>query len=428
MTRIDPDQLLKAADHFADANAAAAAAYATLKNWLASSGSMAGDDKTSEDFAGEYDTAAKETMRAAADMVGALAGMARLVYLTGGNHANANLASVYSASPPEQDSCVPPDTTVTVSAYAPPSAVGGDDADTPVLWDLITDHLEGYTWPGADVPTLRAVGDAWKQFRSAVEETVVPHLDSAVDQLRQQDSADIDVALGVIADLKLEIRELGHHTAQLGDACEDYAQQVQDVRETVKSILRDLAFEAGLTAAIGGGLTLLTGGLGAAGSAGVASWRLAAAGRKVVMAFSAMRAAVKVSAVAKLTAAGRRVPVLSRRFRRVSDAANSAKHSRYVDQLRAAMGKPATKDPRLSQIMDELYRPDASVGSGSTAAAVRSELATGKPTRGVWHSQKAQNRIRQLEKWLRNNPEATPGDRAAAENVIRDLKNALAGN
>lgn len=35
---------------------------------------------------------------------------------------------------------------------------------------------------------------------------------------------------------------------------------------------------------------------------------------------------------------------------------------------------------------------------------------------------------RALEKWLRNNPEATPGDRSAAENVIKDLRDALAGN
>ncbi|MDJ0652188.1 MAG: hypothetical protein QNJ27_04215 [Simkaniaceae bacterium] len=33
--------------------------------------------------------------------------------------------------------------------------------------------------------------------------------------------------------------------------------------------------------------------------------------------------------------------------------------------------------------------------------------------------------INALEKWLRNNPTAGPGDRAAAENIIKDLRNAL---
>lgn len=33
--------------------------------------------------------------------------------------------------------------------------------------------------------------------------------------------------------------------------------------------------------------------------------------------------------------------------------------------------------------------------------------------------------INMFEKWLRNNPTARPGDRAAAENIIKDLRNAL---
>lgn len=35
--------------------------------------------------------------------------------------------------------------------------------------------------------------------------------------------------------------------------------------------------------------------------------------------------------------------------------------------------------------------------------------------------------ITSLQKWLQQNPTAAPGDRAAAENVIRDMQNALKG-
>lgn len=427
MRRIDPDEVLQAAGRFAGANAAAAAGYGALRSAVAASGRMAGDDKTSEEFAREYDVAAGDAMTAAAEMVGALAGMARLVYLTGGNHANANLASTYSAHPPELQSCVPPDTTVTVTPYPPPSAVGGDDSDTPPLWDEIADHLEGYTWPGADVASLRTVGNAWKQFRSTVLDSVLPDLDAAVSQLRLQDCPDVDLALDVIAGLRREIDELGTHLSELGNACHDYAQQVEDVRSTVKSVLMDLAFELGLTAVIAGGLTVFTGGTSAAVGGGIAAVRLAAAGRKVVRAFVLMKATVKAGAVGRLIVSGRRVPVLSRNFRQVSEAANRATHAKYLDELRAAMAKPPTKDPELSDIMDRLYRADADIGSGSTAAAIRHELATGKPTREAWHSKKAEDRIRNLERWLRKNPHATHGDRAAAENVIRDMQNALKG-
>lgn len=108
-------------------------------------------------------------------------------------------------------------------------------------------------------------------------------------------------------------------------------------------------------------------------------------------------------------------------------AANVAAHEAYKDALRAAMSKPAVSDPVLSRLVDEIYRPLATVGSGSTAAAVRQELSTGQAVGGAFHSQKALDSIRALGKWLANNPTARPGDRAAAENIIRDMSNALRG-
>ncbi len=108
-------------------------------------------------------------------------------------------------------------------------------------------------------------------------------------------------------------------------------------------------------------------------------------------------------------------------------AANIAAHEAYKDGLRGAMSKPAVSDSALARLIDPLYRPNATVGSGSTAAAIRQELATGQPVGGAFHSQKAADSIRALERWLSNNPTARPGDRAAAENVIRDMSNALGG-
>lgn len=108
-------------------------------------------------------------------------------------------------------------------------------------------------------------------------------------------------------------------------------------------------------------------------------------------------------------------------------AANRATHEAYKDALHAAMSKPAVYDPALARLINPLYRENASIGSGSTAAAVRHELATGQPVGGSFDSQKATNSIRALERWMSNNPTARPGDRAAAENVIRDMSNALNG-
>jgi hypothetical protein len=86
------------------------------------------------------------------------------------------------------------------------------------------------------------------------------------------------------------------------------------------------------------------------------------------------------------------------------EARNRASFEAYKDALRAEMERPAAQDAKLNSLLDELYRPGAKVGSGSTAAAVREELATGKPVGGRSHSQKARDYAIALRRWLADNP------------------------
>ena len=123
---------------------------------------------------------------------------------------------------------------------------------------------------------------------------------------------------------------------------------------------------------------------------------------------------------------------MGRCARRPAQAAPPGAHrdeiERYRREMRERMAKPATTDSELSDAMAEMYREGARVGSGSTAAAVRHERATGGTVGGRTHIQKAQGYVRFLERWLRTHPNASPGDRAAAEDVLRDLRDALDGN
>ena len=54
-------------------------------------------------------------------------------------------------------------------------------------------------------------------------------------------------------------------------------------------------------------------------------------------------------------------------------------------------------------------------GCGTASAAIRYERASGKQVADKWHSIKGQDAINRLENWLRNNPSASHGDRAAAK-------------
>jgi hypothetical protein len=109
----------------------------------------------------------------------------------------------------------------------------------------------------------------------------------------------------------------------------------------------------------------------------------------------------------------------------LNDSYNRVAFEELKVVLRAKMKKPYVVNAELRKYIDEIYRTDASIGSGSTAAAIREELATREMIRGTFHSQKGRDRIVCLEKWLKTNPTASLGDRAAAENMIKDMKDAL---
>lgn len=121
------------------------------------------------------------------------------------------------------------------------------------------------------------------------------------------------------------------------------------------------------------------------------------------------------------------LPVGATNVERDPSSTNRADFEKFVDGLLAEMGNPRAVDPDLNDLLKKVWRPNAQVGSGSTAAAVRRELATGELVGGKTHSQKAEELISALIRWLRNNPTATPGDRGVAQDVIRDLKNSLRG-
>lgn len=114
------------------------------------------------------------------------------------------------------------------------------------------------------------------------------------------------------------------------------------------------------------------------------------------------------------------------------------------------MEKPIVYDSDLHKIVEKLYRLNAEIGSGSTAAALRHEVITRQPTRGRWHLEKTEETISFLEKWLKQQDNvkqmynsnyqksvlegktlsnqyvpASNNDIAAAENLLIDLRESM---
>ena len=76
-------------------------------------------------------------------------------------------------------------------------------------------------------------------------------------------------------------------------------------------------------------------------------------------------------------------------------------------------------------IVKELYRPNAAVGDGGTADAIRKQVATSELIGGKDHIRKGRERLRQIERILSKNPNHP--DRALLERLRNDLIDALGG-
>lgn len=92
---------------------------------------------------------------------------------------------------------------------------------------------------------------------------------------------------------------------------------------------------------------------------------------------------------------------------------------------------PVVRSVALKNIVRDLYKGIHSpqvIGTGSTADAIRYELRTGLPVGGRFHSQKGQEYINALNRWMRRNPNADHHDQLVAHSLRDDLTAALAGN
>lgn len=250
--RIDVDAggYHSAAGALVGSNRTVAYSYSVLTSRLGGFGGMGGDDRSSEDFVAAYDDAAVEVCAGIADLTTALGNLGILSAASGENHRAANAGSA-CRQPARASSPVDREQPTKVSAYRPPSSLGGDPYGMPEFWDLIVDHLQGWTWPSADVSRLRQASSAWRSMAGALDRAPA-QIREARAHLDTQRSPEIGTARAALFEVSQAADDLADECRSIADSCEEYATKVETTRETVKDLLRDLAIEIGATAVIGG--------------------------------------------------------------------------------------------------------------------------------------------------------------------------------
>ncbi|GLZ51327.1 hypothetical protein [Actinomycetospora sp. NBRC 106378] len=208
----------------------------------------------------------------------------------------------------------------------------------------------------------------------------------------------------------------------VGDSGPDVGGFVADVGNTAASFGNAALQDPGAVASILGGAGLIT--LGAGGQLGGLALDATGVGIPAGIATHAASAGAIAAGVGLVGVGAMSVAQSASGDGRVEPFGGSGSGSGRPPAAR----KPDVSDSALDRIIRPLYRgteSESRVGSGTTADAVRYERATGSPSGGKFHTEKANNTVRALRKWLRRNPEASAEDRALAQREFDDLLDAL---
>ena len=86
------------------------------------------------------------------------------------------------------------------------------------------------------------------------------------------------------------------------------------------------------------------------------------------------------------------------------------------------------KNPKLKNIISDLYRPGAKIGNGSSREAFRFEQKTGQLVGGKSHSIKLLNYRTALQRLWRSRSNLSEGDKKIVKRLLTDVQNALSGH
>lgn len=357
-----------AAEALIAANHDAATLYGRLTNALSGSGAMAGDDSTSTDFAKAYDDQAQAVVDAIRELVDAAGNLGVLAATSIENHRKGEAAARYTAPPLLYDGCGIAQGTgeVDVPAFSVPGSEGGDARGMPEFLDVVIDHVQGVVWPSADTSKLRTAAQAWRSAGTALD-LLGPGIRSARGDLAEQRSPEIPSALKAVGELTEGAEGLADACRTLASACEDYASQVDEHRGEIRDIMVQLAIEAGVTAVIGGVLSVVTVGLSGAAAVTAIAARAAMFGAKILKVLEKLRAVIRLGPLVKLGEVGVKVGKLAPVLRRL--AQRTARHGkkppkvprRKPDEILKSLRQGQSKrtkmvdsDAELQKVWDEL--------------------------------------------------------------------------
>ena len=422
----------RAGDACLAANHTSAVLTDSLASRLEASAGMAGNDATSASFAAAYDAGAREAVAALADLTHAFIGAGRLLVATSANHASAEVGAGGIEVLGHVGGNLDDSAFVRVQPAPPPSSLGPQEPSLGVVDAWILDQVEGFVWPGADVAELRTAAHAWRRAAASTA-GLADHVDMAVTFVEEQHSPEVPLAVDALGDLTRLIGDTAWQLSDLALACEEYAAAVEETRDRTRTLLAEVAQMIVEGAVISVIVTGLTGGVGGGATAVAAAARVRSHAPRFYALLVSLRAGVAVSAARLERVRDELAVVRSRveRFVRVPARTEVGaiqfghRADRAADKIRL---KPEAENQKLRNYVDQLFKGVENprrTGDGTTMDAIRHELRTGETVHDRRHVIKGQETLRGLENWLRNNLDASASDRALAQKLTDEIREAL---
>lgn len=422
----------RAADACLTANQTSAVLTESLAARLSGCAGMAGNDATSSDFARAYDPGAAEGLAALADLTHAFIGVGRLLDRTGDNHARAEAAAAGHPVLGYDGGSLHEGAYVRVRTSPPPASLGAQEPSLGVVDRWILDQLEGFVWPSADIGLLHEAASAWRRAAASTS-GLADHLDAAVALLEQQRSPEVPLAIDALGDLATVVGDTAWQLGTIATACEDYADAVADARDRTRALLAEVAQMVIEGAAFSAVVVGLSGGLGGSAATAAAIARVRAFAPRFYAVLAAIRTAA-ATAAARIERALEELTALRERVEKflripVRDDAGAAKNPLgWLPDRKPGRPRPDVEDPKLTNYVDQLFKGvdnPKRFGDGTTMDAIRHELRTGETVHNRRHVIKGEETLRGLEKWLRQNPDASVGDRRVAQQLADEIREAL---
>ncbi|RYB94826.1 hypothetical protein EUA93_10975 [Nocardioides oleivorans] len=254
---------------------------------------MAGNDATSASFARAYDAGAPAALAALTDLTHAFIGAGRLLAATGSEHARAEAAAAFTVS--AYNGGALDDSFVRIRPPLPPSSLGAQEVSLGRVDAWILDQVEGFVWPGGDVPALRSAATDWRRAASSAD-GLADQVDIAVAFLEPQRSPEVPVATDALGELRSVVLDTAWQLTSIATACDDYADAIEDTRERTRALLEEIGKMVVEGVAISAFVTAVSGGLGGGASAAAVVEKIREKLPRFVALLTALRASVATAA------------------------------------------------------------------------------------------------------------------------------------